>query len=224
MGKYHFRRGSLQVRVLALTLLFTLGASLVITISNLHRMTAEGERTTLLNAEYALQTAASAISRDVDEVDDLASWCAYNAQMRTYLLNDSAGNNQALSMYPTVSAKYNSMRTQTYIQRFLLVNSAGRQMMFGTAATNVVALTPEVLESIPGYNEPYSGWGCIVRDPLALASQALDTIPLSRTLSLPGTDRTAHVCLFVSPALITAPLRSFIIPEGGQLLKMRVSS
>ena len=218
MGKYHFRRGSLQVRVLALTLLFTLGASLVITISNLHRMTAEGERTTLLNAEYALQTAASAISRDVDEVDDLASWCAYNAQMRTYLLNDSAGNNQALSMYPTVSAKYNSMRTQTYIQRFLLVNSAGRQMMFGTAATNVVALTPEVLEGIPGYNEPYSGWGCIVRDPLALASQALDTIPLSRTLSLPGTDRTAHVCLFVSPALITAPLRSFTIPEGGQLL------
>ncbi|WP_370840854.1 hypothetical protein [Gemmiger formicilis] len=44
------------------------------------------ERTTILNAEYALQTAASAIRRDVDEIDDLAGWCAYNPGMRTYLL------------------------------------------------------------------------------------------------------------------------------------------
>ena len=41
----------------------------------MHQMTAEWERTTILNAEYALQTAASAIRRDVDEIDDLAGWC-----------------------------------------------------------------------------------------------------------------------------------------------------
>lgn len=218
MGKFHFRKGSLQVRVLMLTLLFTLGISLVITVSTLHRMTVEGERTTLLNAEYALQTAASAIARDVDEVDNMASWCAYNAEMRTYLLTDSAGNNQALSMYPSISAKYNSMRTLAYIQRFLLINAAGRQMMFGTAATNVVALTPEVLARIPGYDETASGWDDMIRDPLSLASQAALTIPVGRTVTLPGTDRTAHVCIFVSPALITSPLRGFTLPEGGKLL------
>ena len=218
MGKIKFRKGSLQVRVLALTLLFTLGVSFVIAVGNMRRMTAEWERTTLLNAEYALQTAANAIGRDIDEVDDMAGWCAYNAAMRTYLLTDSAGNNQALSMYPTISAKYNSMRTLAYIQRFLLINAAGRQMMFGTAATNVVALTPDVLDCIPGYTEPNAGWDRIVRDPLSLASQAADTIPVCRMLTLPGTDREAHVCVFVSPALITSPLRNFTVPEGGRLL------
>ena len=76
MDKLKFRRSGIQARVLALTMFFTLGASLVIAASNMHQMTAEWERTTILNAEYALQTAASAIRRDVDEIDDLAGWCA----------------------------------------------------------------------------------------------------------------------------------------------------
>ena len=146
MDKLKFRRSGIQARVLALTMFFTLGASLVIAASNMHQMTAEWERTTILNAEYALQTAASAIRRDVDEIDDLAGWCAYNPGMRTYLLTGDTASNQALSMYPTLTAKFNSMRTMAYIQRFLLINASGRQMMFGTAATNAVTLTPDILQ------------------------------------------------------------------------------
>lgn len=218
MGKYKLRHGSIQVRVLALTLLFTLGVSLVIAIGNMRQMAAEWERTTLLNAEYALQTAATAIHRDIEEVDDLASWCAYNPSMRTYLLSDVGSNNQALSMYPTISAKYSTLRTVQYVQRFVLINAKGRQMVFGTAVTNTVAMTPEVLARIPGYDEEYSGWSCIMRDPMALTSQALDTIPLTRKLTLSGTGREAHICAFVSPALITAALKGFTMPEGSSLL------
>lgn len=218
MGKYKLRHGSIQVRVLALTLLFTLGVSLVIAIGNMRQMAAEWERTTLLNAEYALQTAATAIHRDIEEVDDLASWCAYNPSMRTYLLTDVSSNNQALSMYPTISAKYSTLRTVQYVQRFVLINAKGRQMVFGTAVTNTVAMTPEVLARIPGYDEEYSGWSCIMRDPMALTSQALDTIPLTRKLTLGGTGREAHICAFVSPALITAALKGFTMPEGSSLL------
>ena len=218
MGKYKLRHGSIQVRVLALTLLFTLGVSLVIAIGNMRQMAAKWERTTLLNAEYALQTAATAIHRDIEEVDDLASWCAYNPSMRTYLLTDVGSNNQALSMYPTISAKYSTLRTVQYVQRFVLINAKGRQMVFGTAVTNTVAMTPEVLARIPGYDEEYSGWSCIMRDPMALPSQALDTIPLTRKLTLSGTGREAHICAFVSPALITAALKGFTMPEGSSLL------
>ena len=217
MDKLKFRRSGIQARVLALTMFFTLGASLVIAASNMHQMTAEWERTTILNAEYALQTAASAIRRDVDEIDDLAGWCAYNPGMRTYLLTGDTASNQALSMYPTLTAKFNSMRTMAYIQRFLLINASGRQMMFGTAATNAVTLTPDTLQRIPGYDSPNTGWDCILRDPLALNSQAANTIPVTHTLTLPGTDRTAHVCIFVSPSLILSPLRSFTLADGGQL-------
>ena len=218
MGKYKLRHGSIQVRVLALTLLFTLGVSLVIAIGNMRQMAAEWERTTLLNAEYALQTAATAIHRDIEEVDDLASWCAYNPSMRTYLLADASSNNQALSMYPTISAKYSTLRTMQYVQRFVLINAKGRQMVFGTAVTNTVAMTPEVLARIPGYDEEYSGWSCIMRDPMALPSQALDTIPVTRKLTLSGTGREAHICAFVSPALITTALKGFTMPEDSSLL------
>ena len=218
MGKYKLRHGSIQVRVLALTLLFTLGVSLVIAIGNMRQMAAKWKRTTLLNAEYALQTAAAAIHRDIEEVDDLASWCAYNPSMRTYLLTDVSSNNQALSMYPTISAKYSTLRTMQYVQRFVLINAKGRQMVFGTAVTNTVAMTPEVLARIPGYDEEYSGWSCIMRDPMALPSQALDTIPVTRKLTLSGTGREAHICAFVSPALITAALKGFTMPEGSSLL------
>ena len=218
MGKYKLRHGSIQVRMLALTLLFTLGVSLVIAIGNMRQMAAEWERTTLLNAEYALQTAATAIRRDIEEVDDLASWCAYNPSMRTYLLTDASNNNQALSMYPTVSAKYSTLRTMQYVQRFVLINAKGRQMVFGTAVTNTVAMTPEVLARIPGYDEEYSGWSCIMRDPMALTSQALDIIPVTRKLTLSGTGREAHICAFVSPSLITAALKGFTMPEDSSLL------
>ena len=218
MGKYKLRHGSIQMRVLALTLLFTLGVSLVIAIGNMRQMAAEWERTTLLNAEYALQTAATAIRRDIEEVDDLASWCAYNPSMRTYLLTDASNNNQALSMYPTVSAKYSTLRTMQYVQRFVLINAKGRQMVFGTAVTNTVAMTPEVLARIPGYDEEYSGWSCIMRDPMTLTSQALDIIPVARKLTLSGTGREAHICAFVSPSLITAALKGFTMPEGSSLL------
>ena len=218
MGKYKLRHGSIQVRVLALTLLFTLGVSLVIAIGNMRQMAAKWKRTTLLNAEYALQTAATAIHRDIEEVDDLASWCAYNPSMRTYLLTDVSSNNQALSMYPTISAKYSTLRTMQYVQRFVLINAKGRQMVFGTAVTNTVAMTPKVLARIPGYDEEYSGWSCIMRDPMALPSQALDTIPVTRKLTLSGTGREAHICAFVSPALITAALKGFTMPEDSSLL------
>lgn len=218
MGKFILRKGSLQIRVLALTLLFTLGVSLVITVSNLQQLTDAWKHSTLLNAEYALQTAATAISRDIEEVDDMAGWCAYNPNMRTYLLAANAGSSQALSMYPAVSAKYNSLRTVAYIQRFMLINSAERKMVFGTASTNSIALTSDVLENIPGYNDTYTGWSCIIRDPLSLISQSSDIIPITRTLTLPGTNRSAHVCVFVSPSLITTPLKNFTFAQGGSLL------
>ena len=42
MDKLKFRRSGIQARVLALTMFFTLGASLVIAASNMHQMTPSG--------------------------------------------------------------------------------------------------------------------------------------------------------------------------------------
>ncbi len=119
------------------------------------------ERTTLLNAEYALQTAAAAIYRDLDEVDDLASWCAYNPSMRTYLLTDSAGNNQALSMYPTLTSQVQLDAHAGLHPALSAHQRPGRQMMFGTAATNAVTLTPDTTADDSRLQLAQYGWDCI---------------------------------------------------------------
>ena len=49
MGKFNLHRGSLQLRVLTLTLLFTRGVSIVITVRNMPQLHAEWASTNLLN-------------------------------------------------------------------------------------------------------------------------------------------------------------------------------
>ncbi len=217
MDKLKFRRSGIQARVLALTMFFTLGASLVIAASNMHQMTAEWERTTILNAEYALQTAASAIRRDVDEIDDLAGWCAYNPGMRTYLLTGDTASNQALSMYPTVSAKFNSMRTMAYI----LTRSAHQRL---GAADNVRHGGHQCRDPDAGYTAAHS------RSRFAQYRMGLHS-PRPAGPELPGCQHDPHhprpdparyrphgPCrIFVSPSLILSPLRSFTPADGGQL-------
>lgn len=217
MDKLKFRRSGIQARVLALTMFFTLGASLVIAASNMHQMTAEWERTTILNAEYALQTAASAIRRDVDEIDDLAGWCAYNPGMRTYLLTGDTARQPGAVDVPDIDRQVQLDAHDGLHPALSAHQRLGAADDVRHGGHQCRDLTPDILQRIPGYDSPNTGWDCILRDPLALNSQAANTIPVTHTLTLPGTDRTAHVCIFVSPSLILSPLRSFTPADGGQL-------
>lgn len=212
-------RGSIQLRIISLTLLFTLGAALIIAVNSVHTLFERLERNTLQSAEYALQTAATAITRDIEEVDALADWCTSNATIRTYFLSDVTVKNLIQTVYPTVSGKYNSMRTLAYLQRFLLVNDKGRMLMFGTNTPQSYSNDLESLKKLPGLGEGEAdiGWQSIEKDPLMLSTLATSGIPLTRSFSAPGKGRTARVYLAVSPALITTPLRDFALAEGGRL-------
>lgn len=218
LNKFQFRRGSIQLRIIGLALAFTLSIALTVILSSVHSLEERLERNTLQAAEYALQTAATAIGRDVEAVDSLADWCATDATVRTYMLSDVSSKVLLQSVYPTVSNKYNSLRSLPYVQRFLLTNDKGRYMMFGTIISQSVVINDENLWLLPGLgDEDGLAWQNIVRDPLMLQTMSVEGIPVTRTLHSLDGKRTAYAYISVSPQMITSPLRDFTLAEGGQL-------
>lgn len=211
------RRGSIQRRVITLALAFTLLAAAVIAAGSVSMVKARLESTALHSAEYALQTAASAVRSGIDEVDSLAAWCSADPTIRTWLL---AGGTQSKKQnaYITLSGKYNSMRAAPYLQHFILFSTGGSRMSFGTYSTQVaVSLDDEaVRDALPGFEQGEEPWERIVPDPLVLASRAAGSIPVALTLSN-ASGRTGRVYIGVSPSLVTDPLRPITLAEGGRL-------
>lgn len=211
-------RASIQRSIIAVTLLFTLGACVIIAINSVESLARKLERGTLQAAEYALQTAATTICRDIEEVDALADWCTANATVRTYMLSDVSARSLTQAVYPAVSNKYSALRALPYIQRFLLANDKGRYIMMGTNSSQSLKIDGSNLWQFPGLGkgETDLGWECIARDPLMLQTIATEGIPITRTMTGPG-GRTARIYISVAPSLITAPLREFARAEGGEL-------
>lgn len=219
-GTGRTRRGSIQRRVIMLALAFTLLAAAVIAAGSVSTVKARLENTAFRSAEYALQTAASAVRSGIDEVDSLAAWCSANPTIRTWLLAGGA-QSRTQNVFITLSGKYNSMRTAPYLQHFILFSAGGGCMSFGTYSTQVaVSLSDDdVQQKLPGLGQDDAPWADIVPDPLVLASRAAGSIPVALTLSNAG-GRTGKIYIGVSPALITDPLRPITLAEGGQLYWM----
>lgn len=213
---HNVRPHSLRTRILVLTLLFTLATALAITVISLYTLTRSIRKNTLSTAEYALQTAAATIRQDIQEIDSLADWCTYNPTLRTYMLSDMSTASLLQTVYPTVSDKYNSMRTNPYIQRFAVGNDNGRRLMFGSNVSLTYYTEADQLFTLAEQADD-AGWTTIVRDPLMLDSMATEGILVTRVLQSTGWSRNAWVYLSVSPALITTPLQTFALAEGGQL-------
>ena len=216
------RRGSIQARIILLAMLFTLLAALVILITSMNAVTRRLERTTLQSAEYALETAGATIRGNIVEVDSLADWCIANASIRTWLLSMNSPRTLTQNIYTQMSGKFNSMRTVTYLQRFMSINAGGGYMNFGTNSSQSVALrttlSVDTIGKLPGFGDGQSdtAWQAIVKDPLMLPQRATAGIPVTRTLR-DASGYVGRVYLAVSSALITDPLRDFAVTDDGQL-------
>ena len=151
------RRGSIQIRIILLATLFSLLAVLVILVTSMNAVARRLERTTLQSAEYALETAASTIRSSIVEVDSLADWCIANASIRTWLLSANSPRTLTQNIYTQMSGKINSMRTVSYLHRFMSINAGGGYMNFGTNSSQSTALratlSADVIRMLPGFGD-----------------------------------------------------------------------
>lgn len=216
------RRGSIQGRIILLSMLFSLLTALVILAASMNAVTNRLERTTLQSAEYALETVSATVRSNIEEVDSLADWCIANASIRTWLLSTNSPQVLTPNIYTQISGKFNSMRTMPYLQRLLSINAGGGYMSFGTNSNQSIALqttlSADIISKLSGFGDGQNdtAWQAIVKDPLMLPGRATAGIPVTRTLR----DTSGHVgrvYIAVSAALITDPLRNFTLAEGGQL-------
>ena len=213
----HPRRFGIQARVLALAVLFTLLAAVIVTASSAKNVSDQLRRSTLQSTEYALQTASESIRQDIAEIDALVSWSVTNASVRTSMLTAVPVSTLTHTVYPIISNKYNSMRTAMYIQRFLILGSSGRIVMLGTATPQSKPVTGGSAALLPGLGEGDGAveWDRLADDPLMQSGSAVTGIPIARSVSS-GSAET-QVYLSVSPALITDALKSLDGEDGSWL-------
>ena len=210
-------RISIQSQLIGLTLVFSFTIALAVWLGSIVTLYRSSWRATLQNTEYGLQVAANNITQNVQEVDDLANWCIVNATVQTYLFNPASSDSLLTIVYSTVSSKYNSLKTQRYIQRFLVSDGGTQALHFGTAMNQSSALNAKNLARLPGLGEGEAdtAWSQLASDPL-LTQGTLTGIPITRTMhSTSG--KTARVYISVSSALITDSLRSYNLAEGDRL-------
>ena len=211
------RRFGIQARVLALAVLFTLLAAVIVTASSVRSVSAQLRRAAFQSAEYAVQTAADGIRQDILEIDALPNWCAINYTVRTALFSDSSAGALAHSAYPFISNRYGAMRTSLYIQRFLLITSSGRTIMLGTASSLSKQVSSENANQFPGLGEgdgPVE-WDRLADDPLMQSGPRVTGIPIARSIS--SGSAMAQVYLSVSPDLITDALKGVDGSDGSWL-------
>lgn len=212
-------RFGIQARVLALAILFTLLTAGVIVVTSTLSLGSQLRRSVIQSAEYALQTSAAILRRDIREINDLSRWCRVDSTVRTAMLSNISNGTLTNTVYPIISNKFNSMHTAPYIQRFLLYGSNGRLIMMGTAASQSVMLGRHNIGRFPGLDGdgPAVQWEQIMSDPLLQPGITLEGIPVSSTMSSSDRSHTAWVYLSISPSLITDALRGFTLEDGAWL-------
>lgn len=217
-GKRRFHM-SIQTRILALAVLFTLLTAGTIVFTSTLSLSAQMRRSVLQSAEYALQISSASIRQDIQEVDDLARWCRVDSTVRTAMLSNISPGILTNTLYPVISNKYSSMHTAPYIQRFLMHGSNARTIMLGTAASQSAYLDHDNIRSFPGLEEgaPPTQWEKIIPDPMMQSGIRLDSIPIFSTIFSGDGSFSAVIYLSISPALITDQLKDFSLEEGNWL-------
>lgn len=211
------KRFSIQAQLIALTVAFSLVIALIVCVSSMFTLYRNTRRSTLQAAEYGLQVAANNLRQNVQEIDDLANWCTVNATVQTYLFNPASSQRLLSNVYSVVSSKYSSLKTQRYLQRFVVTDGANQTLHFGTMSNQSRALTAKTLPLLYslGEGEADTAWATIVSDPLMAAGTAVG-IPITHTMH--GTNgKTGRIYISVSTALFTDALRGYRLGEGDDL-------
>lgn len=207
----------LRTRIIALSLGFTALIALGVIIVSLALTRDRALRTAAQSIEYNLQVAATAIARDVDELDNLLAWSSVDPSLRNYIFH-TGGRNALSAAYDTMGNKYSSLHTAMYLQRYIVTNGTDCFLQRGTSTTHSRALNAESIGELPGFADGAEeiSWSGVVDDPLILTGPR-QIIPVLSSFRNTATGRTGWVYLAVSPALIGDTLRDFVPAEGTEL-------
>jgi len=175
----------------------------------------------LRSAEYNLHTAATDINQYIDEINSLENWCLVNSDIRSYLTRDISIQNVITNLYPSISSKYSSLNSLTYIQRFLISDGDTKNIQFGTSINESLALTPDTISLLPGVDglsdetAAAISWKRIGVDPLLLYTKN-NSIPVIKPIKNSG-NIVGFVYISVSTDLITNIIKEYEQNSDGTL-------
>lgn len=211
----------IQAILIILTLTTSLLSALIIGVTSIVNLYNSTRTTMLRSAEYNLHTAATDINQYIDEINSLENWCLVNSDIRSYLTRDISIQNVITNLYPSISSKYSSLNSLTYIQRFLISDGDTKNIQFGTSINESLALTPDTISLLPGVdglsNETAAdiSWKRIGVDPLLLYTKN-SSIPVIKPIKNSG-NIVGFVYVSVSTDLITNIIKEYEQNSDGTL-------
>ncbi len=211
----------IQAILIVLTLTTSLLSALIIGITSIVNLYNSTRTTMLRSAEYNLHTAATDINQYIDEINSLENWCLVNSNIRSYLTRDISIQNVIANLYPSISSKYSSLNSLTYIQRFLISDGNSKNIQFGTSINESLALTADTISLLPGVDglsdetAATISWKKIGVDPLLLYTQN-NSIPVIKPIKNSGSI-VGFVYISVSTDLITNIIKEYEQNSDGDL-------
>ncbi len=211
----------IQAILIILTLTTSLLSALIIGVTSIVNLYNSTRTTMLRSAEYNLHTAATDINQYIDEINSLENWCLVNSDIRSYLTRDISIQNVITNLYPSISSKYSSLNSLTYIQRFLISDGDTKNIQFGTSINESLALTPDTISLLPGVDglsdetATAISWKRIGVDPLLLYTKN-NSIPVIKPIKNSG-NIVGFVYVSVSTDLITNIIKEYEQNSGGDL-------
>ncbi len=211
----------IQAILILLTLTTSLLSALIIGVTSIVNLYNSTRTTMLRSSEYNLHTAATDINQYIDEINSLENWCLVNSDIRSYLTRDVSIQNVITNLYPSISSKYSSLNSLTYIQRFLISDGNTKNIQFGTSINESLALTADTISLLPGVEglsdetaEAIS-WKKIGVDPLLLYTKN-NSIPVIKPIKNSGSI-VGFVYVSVSTDLITNIIKEYEQNSDGTL-------
>lgn len=214
--------GSIQKRILAITLSCLLGMCVIISSVSYYLFQNYLRRSLIQSTETSLQLLSDTINGSMDDIYQLARFCQTNGDVANYIAqNPNPGSVLSVATYDRIYEEYSNNPSSSYIPRLAVITNDHFLQIVSAAYSSTDDLAEEVPE-LPFFDTLLDAGGYnfstgFISDPFS--RQGIQVLPILRPITYQfNSVQGGFLFLEVSPSLFTDALKRYTIAEDSSVL------
>lgn len=214
--------GSIQKRILTITLSCLLGMCVIISSVSYYLFQNYLRRSLIQSTETSLQLLSDTINGSMDDIYQLARFCQTNGDVANYIAqNPNPGSVLSVATYDRIYEEYSNNPSSSYIPRLAVITNDHFLQIVSAAYSSTDDLAEEVPE-LPFFDTLLDAGGYnfstgFISDPFS--RQGIQMLPILRPITYQfNSVQGGFLFLEVSPALFTDALKRYTIAEDSSVL------
>lgn len=214
--------GSIQKRILAITLSCLLGMCVIISLVSYYLFQNYLRRSLIQSTETSLQLLSDTINGSMDDIYQLARFCQSNGDVADYIAkNPNPGSVLSVATYDRIYEEYSNNPSGSYIPRLAVITNDHFLQIVGAAYSSTDDLAEEVpklsffdtLLNAGGYDFSTG----FINDPFS--RRGIQVLPILRPITYQfNSVQGGFLFLEVSSSLFTDALKRYTIAEDSSVL------